>query len=161
MSAAGTSSDNPSASESRPFLGIGPALPVCSLLSLVLIAYICILAFFPEVLPERPPVNTVRVAVSQNGKPDDKTGAVLVPLTADSRIKAYYAWGDEAVNRLNSLLPKAAEMAAATPDCDSAEWAELSDFRSRPPEKAVFFVKCRNGRAVFVPEEDLIVAFDR
>jgi hypothetical protein len=63
-------------------------------------------------------------------------------------------WGAEWVRRINEAMPKAVKKAAASPECDFAEIAGISD-RSTPRKEMVFYVDCRNGKRFYVSQSDL------
>ncbi len=69
--------------------------------------------------------------------------------------KAYAAWGDEWMARLNKMQHKAAEKASLSRDCDAVELVGLSDMYSVPRKKAVFYIDCSNMSRIYVSDEDL------
>lgn len=79
----------------------------------------------------------------------------VMPITQKSYPKLYAAWGATGVNRINELMPKAAQKAAASPDCDKVDLVEVSQNRSTPGKKIVFFVDCLNAKRFYIEETEL------
>jgi hypothetical protein len=63
-------------------------------------------------------------------------------------------WGADWIRRINEAMPKAVKKAAASPECDFAEMAGISD-RSTPRKEMVFYVDCRNGKRFYISQSDL------
>lgn len=82
-------------------------------------------------------------------------GAVL-PITRESYPKTHAAWGDEGIRRINELMQPAAEIVASSPRCDRLHTVALSESRSTPPDKIVFFADCDNGERFFITEEEVL-----
>lgn len=96
-------------------------------------------------------------ALALAGNPKIAPGAVY-PITQAQYPQTYAKWGAAGVRKINSLLQRAAEKAASSPDCDSVELVELSDERSVPGKKIVFFVDCANRSRLYVEDSDLVRA---
>jgi len=79
----------------------------------------------------------------------------VIPITQKSYPKLYAAWGAAGVKRINDLMPKAAQKAAASPECDKVDLVELSQSRSTPGKKIVFFVDCVNTKRFYIEESEL------
>lgn len=75
--------------------------------------------------------------------------------TKQSYPKLYRQWGDAAMEKINQLMPKAALHVAKESSCDRVENVDLSDSRSTPSDKIVFFVDCANKNRFFVSESDI------
>jgi hypothetical protein len=69
--------------------------------------------------------------------------------------KTYAAWGPEWVKKLNKMQHQAAEKVSGSPNCDRVDLVALSDFRSKPRQKAVFFADCANGERFYISDTDL------
>lgn len=74
------------------------------------------------------------------------------PYTQKAYPKFYAQWGQAGMKRVNELLPRAAEKAASSPECDRVELVELSGQRSVPGKSIVFFVDCKNGKRFYLDE---------
>lgn len=79
----------------------------------------------------------------------------VLPITQKSYPKLYAAWGAAGVKRINSLMPLAAEKAAASPECDKVDLVEVSGNRSTPGQKIVFFVDCANAKRFYIEDSEL------
>ena len=79
----------------------------------------------------------------------------VIPITQKSYPKLYAAWGAVGVNKINSLISPAAEKAAASNECDKVDLVEVSQNRSTPGGKIVFFVDCANGKRFYIEGSDL------
>lgn len=79
----------------------------------------------------------------------------VMPITQNSYPKLYAAWGTAGVKRINELMPKAAQKAAASPECDKVDLVELSQSRSTPGKKIVFFVDCVNTKRFYIEDSEL------
>ena len=79
----------------------------------------------------------------------------VMPITQKSYPKLYAAWGAAGVKRINELMPKAAQKAAAAPDCDKVDLVEISQNRSTPGKKIVFFVDCVNTKRFYIEDTEL------
>lgn len=82
----------------------------------------------------------------------------VMPITQKSYPKLYAAWGAAGVKRINELMPKAAQKAAASPDCDKVDLVEISQNRSTPGKKIVFFVDCVNTKRFYIEDTELTAA---
>ncbi len=78
-----------------------------------------------------------------------------MPITQKSYPKLYAAWGAAGVKRINELMPMAAQKVAASPECDKVDLVEISQGRSTPGKKIVFFVDCANTKRFFVEDTEL------
>jgi hypothetical protein len=81
-----------------------------------------------------------------------------MPITQKGYPKLYAAWGPEGVKRINELMPKAAQKAAASPECDKVDLVEISQNRSTPGKKIVFFVDCVNTKRFYIEDVELLTA---
>lgn len=79
----------------------------------------------------------------------------VIPITKDSYPQTYEIWGTDGVERINSLMQRAAEAVASSPGCDKLETLGVSD-RSAPPGSIVFYADCTNGNRFFITEEDIL-----
>ncbi|MGM0422337.1 MAG: hypothetical protein ACQEQL_04465 [Pseudomonadota bacterium] len=79
----------------------------------------------------------------------------ISPIDAKNYPRIYNAWGAAKVKELNKLQQKAAEKAAKSPECDTVDIVALSETRSIPKQKAVFFVDCANGKRFYISDADL------
>lgn len=118
-------------------------------------------------LPDHPDIRTLRMqllavheeragaaARETQQRKTSQARAVVRPMTADFYPKTAAEWGSAGLKRLNDLMLKAAEKAAASGDCDAVADANLSD-RSIPKKEAVFFVDCANGQRFYISEHQL------
>lgn len=81
-------------------------------------------------------------------------GAIL-PITQSAYPKTYQKWGAAGIARINALLPKAADKVTESAECDRLDIIELSDERSIPKKKIVFFADCANGKRFYVSDDEL------
>lgn len=79
----------------------------------------------------------------------------VIPITQKSYPKLYDAWGTAGVKRINDFMPKAAQKAAASPECDKVDLVEISQNRSIPRKKIVFFVDCANTKRFYIEDSEL------
>jgi hypothetical protein len=79
----------------------------------------------------------------------------VIPITQEGYPKLYAAWGAAGVRRINELMPRAALKAAASPECDKVDYVEISQQRSTPGKKIVFFVDCANKKRFYIEDSDL------
>ncbi|AVS67848.1 hypothetical protein C8245_21185 [Paracidovorax avenae] len=86
---------------------------------------------------------------------DIAEGAVM-PITRDGYPKTHAAWGDDGIQRINALMWPAAEIVASSPGCDRLEILALSEVRSSPPDKIVFYADSANGKRFFITEDEVI-----
>ena len=94
-----------------------------------------------------------RQAAQQALTPEQKIAAGAVEkYTKVSHPKMHKAWGNDGLQRVNDLAPKAALVAAASRSCNRVDIVGLSSDRSKPPKQAVFFVDCANGERIYVDE---------
>lgn len=84
-------------------------------------------------------------------------GAVL-PITRESYPKTYAAWGEEGIQRINALMQPAADIVATSPRCDRLHTIALSESRSSPPDRIVFFADCENGD-LFAKRAEMMAAW--
>jgi hypothetical protein len=112
-------------------------------------------------------VNTLRalaiaVALAIIGSPAPANPKIasnaVMPITQKSYPKLYAAWGAAGVKRINELMPKAAQKVAASQECDKVDLVEISQIRSAPGKKIVFFVDCANTKRFFVEDTELSAA---
>jgi hypothetical protein len=82
----------------------------------------------------------------------------VIPITQKSYPKLYAAWGAAGVKRINDLMPQAAQKAAASPECDKVDLVEISQNRSTPGKKIVFFVDCVNTKRFYIEDSELATA---
>ena len=87
-----------------------------------------------------------------NPKIDDYA---VIPLTKADYPKLYKEWGSKGFKKINALMPKAAEKAAASNECDKVIMANISTQRSKSPSKIVFFVDCQNNKRFYIEDNDL------
>jgi len=69
--------------------------------------------------------------------------------------KLYQRWGKSGIAKINELIPKAARLIAKESSCDRVELVEVSDSKSKPRSKIVFFADCTNGKRFYVSEDDI------
>jgi hypothetical protein len=87
---------------------------------------------------------------------DPKIGPyAVVPITQKGYPKLYADWGAAGVQRINALMPKAAQKAAASPECDKVDIVEISQTRSAPGKQIVFFVDCANRKRFYISDAEL------
>ena len=79
----------------------------------------------------------------------------VVPVTQQGFPKLYKEWGAKGFKKINSLMPLAAEKAAASNECDKVTMVDISTQRSKAPSKIVFFADCENGKRFYVEDSDL------
>jgi hypothetical protein len=77
------------------------------------------------------------------------------PITQKSYPKLFAAWGAGGVKRINDLMPRAAQKAAASAECDKVDLVGLSQSRSVPGKHIVFFVDCANSKRFYIEDSDL------
>lgn len=82
----------------------------------------------------------------------------VIPITQKSYPKLYATWGAAGVKRINDLMPKAAQKAASSSDCDKVDLVEISQSRSTPGKKIVFFVDCVNSKRFYIEDTELSTA---
>ena len=76
-------------------------------------------------------------------------------LTKKDFPKAYNAWGKSGLDKINSLAFGAAELASMSGKCDKVTDVALSDKKSTPKKKIVFYVDCKNKERFYVSESDI------
>ena len=79
----------------------------------------------------------------------------VIPITQKSYPKLYAAWGASGVKQINDSMPLAANKAAASPECDKVDLVEISQNRSTPGKKIVFFVDCANQKRFYIEDSEL------
>jgi hypothetical protein len=89
-----------------------------------------------------------------NPKDKIEAGAVY-DIDRKNSPKLYQAWGKAGIDKLNRLQPLVALKAAESPNCDRVEYVSISDNRSVPRKRAVFFADCRNGQRFYISEDEL------
>lgn len=82
----------------------------------------------------------------------------VMPITQEGYPKLYAAWGAAGVKQINELVPKAAQKVASSPECDKVDLVEISQNRSTPGKKIVFFVDCANSKRFYVEDTELTSA---
>lgn len=82
-----------------------------------------------------------------------------VEITQKSYPKTYRKWGKKGIDKINSLGPKAAELVANSKSCDQVEMVDLSDEKSVPNKKIVFFVDCKNKERFYVSDADIELGY--
>lgn len=82
-----------------------------------------------------------------------------VDINQKSYPKTYKKWGKKGIDKINSLGPKAAELVAKSRSCDRVEMVELSDAKSIPHKKIVFFVDCKNKERFYVSDADIELGY--
>lgn len=80
---------------------------------------------------------------------------VAYTITEKGFPKTYAAWGESWIGNINTAMPLAVIRAASNPKCDSPIAADLSDNRSIPGEKVVFYVDCANRERFYVDMDEL------
>lgn len=96
--------------------------------------------------------NIARAASSSAKK---ASADAIVPITKDGYPDVYAAWGDAGIRRINALMPKAAQKAAESPECDLVEYVGYSE-RSTPRKAVVLYVDCKNRKRFFLSEADIL-----
>jgi len=99
-------------------------------------------------------VTSVASAAQAQANPKIASHAVI-PITQKGYPKLYSAWGAAGIKKINSLMQPAAEKAARSPECDKVDLVEISQQRSTPGGKIVFFVDCANGKRFYIEDSDL------
>lgn len=79
----------------------------------------------------------------------------ITPITQASYPTFYAKWGSAWVKKTNTLLPKAAEMVAASPECDKVSIIEVSTSKSIPKKNIVFFADCENGKRFYIEQSEV------
>lgn len=79
----------------------------------------------------------------------------VMPITQKDYPTLYAAWGAAGVKRINDLMPMAALKAAESSECDKVDLVEISQNRSTPSKKIIFFVDCANSKRFYIEETDL------
>lgn len=69
--------------------------------------------------------------------------------------RAFKDWGASGVARLNSIQSLVALKAAESPECDRVVMVALSEQRSEPRKKAVFFVDCANEKRFYIADTEI------
>ena len=77
------------------------------------------------------------------------------PMNQKNYPRVYQNWGFAGVKKINSLMQLAAEKVAESPECDKVDIVALSEGRSMPKSKIVFFVDCINGKRFYIEDADL------
>jgi len=81
--------------------------------------------------------------------------AVYAPMDRERHAEVFAKWGDDGVLRIEELRKTAAQMAAASPECDAVAASNISDLRSAPPNRIVIVVECRNGTDYHLDRADI------
>lgn len=79
----------------------------------------------------------------------------IIPITKDAWPETYKKWGKAGVDKINSLMKPAAELIAASPDCDAVDYISLSGDRSAPGKNIVFFADCANRKRLYISEQEI------
>lgn len=95
--------------------------------------------------------HTTRAAPSSTGK---VSADAIFPITRADYPGVYAAWGDTGISRINALMPKAAQKAAESTDCDRVEFVGYSD-RSTPRRTVVLYVDCANKKRFLISEAEM------
>ncbi len=77
------------------------------------------------------------------------------PYTRKDDPDIFHAWGEAGVKRIEALRGRAAEAAAASPQCDQVSSVELADRRSHAPNHPVVFADCVNAARFYIDEAAL------
>lgn len=97
-------------------------------------------------------VFSVASFAGKNPKIDENA---VVPLTKQNSIEVFRAWNQNGgMNRINRLLPIAAERAASDPMCDKVMLTDFSMKRSTDTNFVVF-AECANKRRTYFDETEL------
>ena len=96
-------------------------------------------------------------AIEENVPIESKISAGISDFkyTKSSYPKLYEKWGDDGLDRINALLPQAVNTAAKNANCDKVEIVEISNERSIPTGKIVFFADCSNGKRFYISDSDI------
>lgn len=86
--------------------------------------------------------------------PSKISADAIDPITKDGYPDVFAAWGDVGIKRINALMPKAAQKAAESAECDRVEYVGYSD-RSTPRKTVVLYVDCANKKRLFLSEAEL------
>ena len=101
-----------------------------------------------------PKASTLPPVVAQN--PEDKIAdRAISPITKKSYPKTYAKWGAANIKKINGLLKPAALIAAKSSSCDTVDIIDLSNNRSKPPNRIVFYADCVNGERFYISEADI------
>ncbi|AXN95898.1 hypothetical protein [Pasteurella multocida] len=76
-------------------------------------------------------------------------------MTKKDNPKTYKAWGSEWIKKINDLGPLAGELVAKSRSCDKVVDIALSDTKSKPKKKIVFYVDCKNKERFYISEDDI------
>lgn len=88
-------------------------------------------------------------------KPEKDYSDIVTPFTKNSTPKIYNAWGGKWIDDINAMLPQAVNAVAQNPKCDEPIDIGLSMERSKPKEKAIFFVDCKNQERFYIEQSQL------
>ncbi len=77
-------------------------------------------------------------------------------LTPDLFPSAHAVWGDGGFKRINKLLDDAASLVSRRYKSGKAEYAGYSETESTPPNKAVVFVDCSDGKRFYISHRHII-----
>lgn len=77
------------------------------------------------------------------------------PLDKKNYPNLYKKWGKEGFQKINNLLEPAANHLVQNSSCDTLDLLDVSDTRSIPKQKIVFFADCANGQRYYVSEDEI------
>ncbi len=103
-------------------------------------------------------VNTVpqKLPAQITVNPADKIAEhAVMPITKSGYPTTYKKWGSAKIKHINALQEKAALKIASSPDCNRLDMLALSNDRSTPPNKIVFFADCVNGQRFYISEAEI------
>ena len=87
--------------------------------------------------------------------PEEKIDSLAVfPMDEKNYPRAFKDWGTSGVG-LNSIQSLVARKAAESPECDRVVMVALSEQRSEPRKKAVFFVDCANEKRFYIADTEV------
>lgn len=114
---------------------------------------IIMFATSPE--PAAPPVTKQDEPAAAKPHVAPIADGAVVEITKDGAPKAFKAWGKDWIGKINDLQPRVAALAAKVPDCSEVQTVALSDTKSEPRKRPVFFVDCSNSVRIFVSSADV------
>ncbi|WP_169295713.1 hypothetical protein [Advenella sp. EE-W14] len=82
-------------------------------------------------------------------------GHELFTITQKDMPKTYKKWGKAYIERINALMPKAAELVVKASNCDQLSYVNLSDNESIPKEIVYIYADCKNGERFMMSESDI------
>ncbi len=123
--------------------------------SALLILFFSLLIFLRQCINSTDPVFDNELNQIRSTGPAGIDPGVYMPYTRDQFPKAFSAWGQSGIDRIQELREAAAKSAAANPSCEFVDMVELSESRSTPRSNPVVYVDCRNGERMYFSEDDL------